>query len=110
MSAAHTPEVGTTSAPLGIAIHAENIPKGSKKIWKLLNQAYGATAIFTWGDTSVTFFRSIDEGLSFSYMVDDSMLIPEITERAYQTYVGFTDKIEFLSYGKKRDKETRERP
>ncbi len=65
--------------PRGITIHSDNIPKGSKKMSRLLNQVHGATAVCTRGNASASFSQSIDQGLRFSYMLDDSKDEPRIT-------------------------------
>ncbi len=110
MNKAYTPQVGTTCEPLGITIRAENIPPGSKKIWKLLNQVYDATAIFIWGNTSITYFRDIDQGLDFDRMMEESMAVPEITDRIYQTRAGFMSEVESLTSQQQRNNETEEKP
>ena len=87
------------TAQMGITIHAEEIPTGSEKMWELLNRAYGAVAVFIRGNTSASYFPNIEAGWNFSYMIEDAMPAPEITDRSMETRETYEEKVEFLGYG-----------
>jgi len=75
---------------------------------RLLNQVHGATAVCTRGNASASFSQSIDQGLRFSYMLDDSKDEPRITDRVRQTRAEYDEKVEYLSFRMARDQEPQE--
>ncbi len=91
-------EMESPREPKGITIHANDIPKKSHKIWELLNRAYGAAAVYVTKSNSLSFFPNQDAGLSFSYMVEDTMDLPVITDRTEDERAIYEERVGYLRY------------
>jgi len=68
-----------------MVVRAENVPDGANAMWNTLTRAYGASAVYNTGSTSLNYFPSQEGAKNFAAMIKDKMKTPKIRTQAPQT-------------------------
>jgi len=82
----------------GMVVRAENVPDGANAMWNALTRAYGASAVYNIGSTSLNYFPSQEGARHFAAMIKDKMTTPIVRTHAPQTRESYDKMVHGLEH------------